>query len=416
MELFKTLNKIEDGIRRSKVEKSGTEKMGVPHVMGAGDRSEILSDTARSEKESVETEESEEKSSCEKSLGLLGALNFMGAAKKGGVVLPFSENDLMGELEKTVTDPRYKQKKPPKTPKGKLTPTERQMQEVEAKRKKAEWKGAEPKPSAKKKTSAKKTSQKKKTSAKKTPTARKQRKSPPKKSASGPGSGQAGRTGKRKRRSVGEFWWAKSGNRPGMDLWTKRESGVIARANKEEKKKYNAERDKRGLEGKVEIETGPEDEHKKRSAMVRTIKKAKGLHRHMTNESWANVLKALKAGGFSVSKKEEEFLRKFLDEAGSFKLSTGMPSRWARKPDQVKRDFVDGMDPQNYRDLAEFNKAKKRIESMSVEQFEAVLRAIVFDEDEDDLRAEYGIKGTWKGVKPQKSFDEALEDIIKSMY
>jgi hypothetical protein len=384
MELFKTLNKIEDGVRRGKLEKAGTEKMGVPHVMGAGDRSEVLSDEARSDKESEETEEC--KSSCEKDANLLDALGFMDAAKQGGVQMPEEEED---ELEKAKR-PSPKQRLAAKRERRLKGPTREERRAASAKMK------------AKKHQAAQEAAEKPKGA--------------PTKGKSGAGSGQAGRTGKRKRRSVGEFWWAKSGNRPGMDLWTKRDAGTIVRANAEEKKKYEAERKKRGLEEHAEIETGPEDEHKKRTAYVRKIKEAKGLNKHLTKESRAEVLKALKQAGFKITEKEEAFLDRFLDEACSFKLSTGMPSQWARKPDQVKRDFLDGMDPQNYRDLKEFNKAKKRIEAMDISQFEAVFRSIMLDEDEDDLRSEYGIEGSWKGVKPKKSFDEALGDIVKELY
>jgi hypothetical protein len=408
MDFFKTLNSIEDGIRRAKLEKSGTEKMGAPHIMGGGERSEVLSDSAK-ERECAETEESESSEKCEKNSELLSALNFFGALcgqKVTKTTVEKMDPDLRARMEAQHPEMRGGKKKP-KSGRG------------------AEWQAAGAKASEEKapKSSGKKPAKKsgkkatpKKESAKKKDTKKKPTDSGGK-SASGPGSGQAGRTGQRKRRSVGEFWWAKSGNRPGMDLWTKREGGQIVRANNEEKKKYNAERKKRGLKGKVEIETGPEDEHKKRSALVKKIKEAKGLTKHMTKESQKEILETLLRNGVITEKQKKTLGKLITEHLGSFKLSLGKPSRWARTPDQVKRDFLDGMDRAKYKDLKEFNKVKERIEKMSVKDFDAMMRSIEFDEDEDTLRDQYGIQGTWKGApKVGKSFDEALEDIIKTLF
>jgi hypothetical protein len=47
-----------------------------------------------------------------------------------------------------------------------------------------------------------------------------------------------------------------------------------------------------------------------------------------------------------------------------------------------------------------------------VVEFDKVLRAIMFDEDEDELREAFGIKGEWKAAK---SFDDKLDEILKCL-
>lgn len=405
MTLFKSLNILEDCIRRRTVEKSGTDKMGIPQVLGTGERPEILSDSVK-EEESSETEESMDE--CEKNSELMGAIGIFGAARKSGV--PVSEPTPVEEdLEKARPKPRQaKEEARRKRLKG-PSPKERRQASARMAAKKQEERLATGKKKKKAPAKKKKAAPKKKTTSKK-PAAKDEGKG-----ASGAGSGQAGRTGKRKRRSVGEFWWAKSGNRPGQDLWTKRESGAIVRANPEERKKYMEEREKRGLKGKVEIETGPPDEHKKRSLEVKKIVEAEGVNEHMTEESKKRVLEKLVAEGIATEK-QKKLLKTMIDHLAAMKLSLGKPSRWARTPNQVKRDFLDGMDRSKYKNLKEFNRVKERIEQMSVKDFDAMMRSIEFEEDEDDLREQYGIEGAWKGAPAEKSFDEALEDIIKSMY
>lgn len=397
MDFFKSLNTLEDGVRRGKLEKAGTEKMGVPQVLGAGERPEILSDSAKEREESETDVESSEK--CEKNSDLMGAIGFLSAAFSSRAVsgnpvekrMPADQRARMQEQH-----PEMRGEKKPKSARG------------------AEWQAAAAEESKKKE--GKKSKKSKKSS-------KKSSKKPSKKTSSagdvkgksGSGSGQAGRTGSRKRRSVGEFWWAKSGNRPGLDLWTKREGGSIVRANKEERKKYMAERKERGLEGKVDIETGPEDEHKKRSMEVKKIKETYGLVDHLSKEDDLMLTEKIVAAGLATPKQKEK-IRRIKETILAYKLSLGKPSRWARTPEQVKRDYVDGLDVNSFKDRKEFNRVKERIEKMSIKDFDIMMRSIEFDEDEDVLREEFGIQGSWKGApKVKKSFDDALEDIIKSM-
>jgi len=395
MDLFKTLNTIEDGIRRTKIEKSGTEKMGSPHVMGGGERSEVLSDSAK-EQECSETEsDSEEK--CEKSSELMGALKFFKTARESGSVQ-------FQSVEKMDADQLARMKAEHSDMRGKKTPKEGKGAKWQAAAAEASKKDA-PKEGSKKKTPSKKAAPKK--SAKKP--AAKKGESGAGKGKSTAGSGQSGRTGSRKRRSVGDFWWAKDGNKPGTTLWTKRGPGSIVRANAEEKKKYKAESKKRGLKDKQDIDL--ETPHKKRAAYVKKIKSTKNLTKYLTKEQDLALTEQIVAAGFATAK-EKEKIKRIKETLCAYKLSLGKPSRWARTPEQVKRDYIDAVDVSSFESRREFNKYIERVERMSVKDFDVMMRSIEFDEDEDVLREMSGIQGTWKA---QKSFDEALEDIVKSM-
>jgi len=280
--------------------------------------------------------------------------------------------------------------------------------------------------SAKKETPSKKSSKKAapkkkkgKKSGKSMPKKKTSAKAPSKKSAesapkgkSGEGSGQAGRTGSRKRRTTGDFWWAKDGNNPGLALWTKRGPGSIVRATGKDKKEYSKKKKEMGLKGQADVDL--ESPHKKRSEYVKKLMEAPGLSDHMTKEARIKLKKSIIAAGLATEK-DVKLLKHLMDQFGAMKLSLGESSRWARTPEQVKRDFLDGMNREKYKDLKEFNQAKERIEAMGVKDFDAMMRSIEFDEDEDVLREQFGVEGSWKGAGAAKSFDEALEDILKSM-
>ena len=364
MSFFKVLNKLEDAVRRGNLFKS-TDKAGVPVVLG-------------NDEDTVETTQ------CN-SNELVSAMGVKKAAATGGFALKNTTSEVVTDsedIEKAVPKKRLSQKD--KLAQARKQKTGRALSFAD-----------------KKAAKGRKATKTQKVKAKKM-------------GKSGEGTGQAGRTKPRKRRGVGEFWWAPSGFHEGAaagrdSLWTKRKDGAIVRANREEQKKYRKLVGEKGVKDKKEYEV--EDEHKRRKAYVDKIKQAKGLSEHLTTEARAEILKSLKQAGFRLTEKEDKYLDRILDELCAYKLSLGQPSKWARKPDQVRRDFLDGMDPQNYKDMKEFNRTKQRFEKMSVAEFDLALRAIMFDEDEDVLRSDYDIQGKWKAAK---SFDDNLSDILKS--
>jgi len=240
-------------------------------------------------------------------------------------------------------------------------------------------------------------------------TTKQQRKRALKLGTSGKGTGQAGRTGPRKRREVGEFWWAKSGfEGRGMALWTKRKDGTIVRVRRGSKA-YDEYMKKVGKKGAKEKQDWEPTGRKRGTKLVMQLRQATGLADHMTKESKRRYLEALKAAGVKLTEKEQELLNSLMSEMGYFKLSLGRRGR-GRTKEQLKRDFLDGMDPQNYRNMREFNRVKRQMEKLSPEQFENLLKIIMFKDDEDDLREEFNIERMTAGLHARLSAGKSFED------
>lgn len=237
---------------------------------------------------------------------------------------------------------------------------------------------------------------------------------------------------KRQRRHPGEIWWGKYGvgRKPEtMVAWTKHEDSNIVRVKKTDPEfKKLQESAKKGLKpGQSYLPPGVDAEHKRHATMserfvgwrpsshVKIIQSASSRGKRMTAESEAAVLQILKESGVKFSKEQiaNGFRKRFLDELAGHKMNLGKPSKWARTPAQVRRDFIEGMDASNYANRKEFDAARNRVNKMSPEQFEAMQRAIALEDDEDgSFAAAAAPKGK---AKVGKSFESQLEDILKSM-
>ena len=323
MDLFRVLNKIEDGIRRASqpmIEKATEEKMAVPQIMGTGsDRKDLVDNVVSGGEDILDPgkcdEDTSEDSSEEKSL-----VNFMGfrrAAEQGGVV--YGDKPVVEKA--SMVDGKRPEMSPNKAPKGKMSEMQSRIAENDDKNK-GEKKSAKKKAAAKRK--AKGGSEKK---AKKPSAAPKEKKTSAT-GKSGKGSGQGGRTGRRTRRGVGDVWMAASGFGGGQKLWTKQESGGIVRLPPEQQTQFKNEMKKRGRDwksgwdadsesehwGNMYGKKKPSDGHKTRTEEVQSIKGAAGLDEHLTGKSRIEFIKKLKAFGIELTEDQIKSLARSFEE------------------------------------------------------------------------------------------------------
>jgi hypothetical protein len=129
-------------------------------------------------------------------------------------------------------------------------------------------------------------------------------------------------------------------------------------------------------------------------------------------EAWEHFLMVCKEQGI---KPTEALARQIL----GFKKTLGQPSKWARTQSQLKRDFVDGMDRAKFDNLAEFNKAKTRIDKMTPQQFEIMLHSIWSEEEDGELelgKYQQAVRANQSaGGGAAKEFDNELERILKTI-
>ena len=72
------------------------------------------------------------------------------------------------------------------------------------------------------------------------------------------------------------------------------------------------------------------------------------------------------------------------EQMKDYKKAIGEKKGWGRSPQQVKQDFIRGMNPAKYDSPEAFQKAKQRIMQMPTKKFDALL-AVVYNKDEEAM-------------------------------
>ena len=121
-----------------------------------------------------------------------------------------------------------------------------------------------------------------------------------------------------------------------------------------------------------------------------------GLHKvKVSKKSLAHIKEILRAHGLKGDEDE-------LQELAAFKKTIGQRvpeerKRWVRSEAKLKRDFLTKMNPANYESREAFDRAKERIQKMSVSDFGKILAAIMSEDEDEEI------------AKPAKAVSEILK-------
>ena len=223
--------------------------------------------------------------------------------------------------------------------------------------------------------------------------------------------------GPRKRRPRhlrGDFWWSsavRGPNKGKISLWTSRTNGAVTQANVKERRQYQ----KLALGGKLnagnrthpEFIANPNDPHRKRAGKVEIVKH-KGFD-SLTKESQVALKELWEKHTGKKFNPKDDLVEALIGYKYMIRKRHGK-----RTPDQVMRDFVDGIDSSQFETHEQFLTRKKYLQEMwngkhgGRDAFEAMMRAIFFEEDEEiTLSTPSGAGEIFK------NFDNSLASLFK---
>jgi hypothetical protein len=146
--------------------------------------------------------------------------------------------------------------------------------------------------------------------------------------------------------------------------------------------------DKNGLVSEVAKKTlskkPKQTEIKETKTIVKNIFKNK-----QAEDIFDNYLKSENESDDEYLKSELYKYNKLLEEEKSKGFGRGGNGEKSKKtPEQVKIDFINHLDRNNYSSVEAYNNAKQKLSSMSINDFMIVLKSIMQEEDEEEIDME----------------------------